>query len=319
MPPATPPAPNPTPPPPKPPKPSLFKELLSFKGGNGWTQIKTRATTIGAITGLFAFLVSIGLIAGYYYSQSQKKPPATSSNNVTTLTPDEINRLGQVGTSLGGNGQTLNIGADTIIRGKTDISGDLSVGGHFSANGPVTLSELNISGSTAVTGLNVGSNLNVSGTALFQKGLTVTGLATVSGNLSVSGTASITSINATSLSVRDLTITGPLLISHITTQGPPPTLTAGTAVGGGGTVSISGNDTAGTVNFNIGSSPPAGVLGTITFRAAYGTTVHVQLTPLSGAAASTPAYVTRSAAGFTVHTDSPPAAGTLSFDYLVTQ
>ena len=126
--------------------------------------------------------------------------------------------------------------------------------------------------------------------------------------------------NASAISVHNLSISGPLLISHIISQGPNPGIVPGTAVGSGGTVSISGNDTAGTVNLNIGNSPPAGVLGTITFRAAYTGTVHVLLSPLSGAAASTPAYVTRTGGGFQIHTDSPPPGGVgLSYDYFVTQ
>jgi hypothetical protein len=264
--------------------------------------------------------VCIGSVVGYYYAQSKKTPAKPNSPTVANLTPEEINKLSEIGSSLGNNGQVLNIGADTIFRNKIDVSGDLSVGGHFNANGPVTLSELNISGTTALSGLNVGSNMTVSGIASFQKGINVTGLAAVNGNLSVSGATSVNALNATTISVQTIAITGPLTISHLRTQGPAPAAAAGTAVGGGGTVSISGNDTAGTVNINTGNTPPAGILATITFRAAYSTTVHVLLTPLSGAAASTPAYVTRSGGAFQIHTDAPaPAGSSLSYDYFVTQ
>src|SRR6185369_17240436 len=137
-----------------------------------------------------------GLVGGYYYAQSKKPAPKTNAPTVSTLTPDEINKLSEVGTSLGNNGQTLNIGADTIFRSKIDVGGDLSVGGHFNANGPVTLSELNISGTTALSGLNVGSNLTVGGLATFQKGISVTGLAGINGNLNVSGATSVNALNA---------------------------------------------------------------------------------------------------------------------------
>jgi hypothetical protein len=306
MPPATPPI--PTEPTPKAPKSAR------------WNQLQSRATTIGSIVGLFIFLVCVGSVVGYYYAQSKKAPAKTNSPTVANLTPAEINKLSEIGSSLGNNGQVLNIGADTIFRNKIDVSGDLSVGGHFNANGPVTLSELNISGTTALSGLNVGSNMTVSGIASFQKGINVTGLAAVNGNLSVSGATSVNALNASTISVQTIAITGPLTISHLRTQGPAPAIGAGTAVGGGGTVSVSGNDAAGTVNINTGSTPPAGVLATITFRAAYSSTVHVLLTPLSGAAAGTPAYVTRSGGAFQIHTDSPPPAGSsLSYDYFVTQ
>jgi hypothetical protein len=270
--------------------------------------------------GLFVFLALIGGLAGYYYSQSRKSAASAPKNSVTTLSPSDLAKLGNVGTNLGSTGQTLNIGADALFRGKVDVSGDITIGGHLNANGPVTLSQLNITGTTAATGLNVGSNLNVSGNTTIGQGLSVGALATFASGINVGGSASFNALNAGSLSVRSISISGPLTIAHLSTQGPAPTLIAGTAIGGGGTVSISGNDTAGTVNFNTGGSPPAGILGTITFRAAYGTTVHVLLSPLTGAAADTPAYVTRTSGGFQIHTDSPPPSGAgLSFDYFVTQ
>jgi hypothetical protein len=311
MPPANQPAPTPTEPPA--PKKSVFKVAH-------WNQIQARATTVGSVTGLFVFLISVGSIGGYYYAQSKKTPTKTSGPTVANLTPSEINQLSQIGSSLGNSGQTLNIGADTIFRSKIDVGGDLSVGGHFNANGPVTLSELNISGTTALSGLNVGSNLTVAGLAGFQKGINVAGLTAINGNLSVSGSTNLNALNATTLSVQTLTISGPLSIGHLRTQGPAPAITAGTGVGGGGTVSISGNDTAGTININTGSVPPAGILASISFRAPFGATPHILLTPLSGPAAATPAYVTRSGSAFVVHTDvSAPAGSALSYDYFVTQ
>jgi hypothetical protein len=288
--------------------------------GSAFNRLKAKATAIGSVAGLFVFLMGVGTFIGYYYSQSKKPVPKASTPSISNLTPDEINKLGQIGQGLGNSGQVLNIGADSLFRGKVDIASDLSVGGHFNANGPVTLSQLNISGTTALTGLNVGSNLNVQGTAVFQNGVNVSGLLNDNGNLSVSGSLSASSVNASAISVHNLTISGPLQIGHVISQGPNPIIVAGTAVGGGGTVSISGNDTAGTVNINTGNSPPAGVLATITFRAPYTATVHVLLSPLSGAGAAVPAYVTRTSGGFQIHTDSPPPGGSvLSYDYFVTQ
>ncbi len=302
MPPATPPAPNP---PAKAPKSAR------------WNQLQSRATTIGSITGLFVFLISVGITGGYYYSQSKKPAAKPTTPSIANLTPEEINKLSEIGSSLGNTGQVLNIGADTIFRSKIDVGGDLSVGGHFNANGPVTLSELNISGTTALSGLNVGSNMTVSGTATFQKGIAVTGLAGITGNLNVSGAASVNSLNAATIAVQTITIAGPLTIGHLRTQGPAPTIVAG-SVGGGGTVSISGNDTAGTINVNTGGGP-GNLLATITFRAAFSSTVHVILTPLTGPAAAAQTYVTRTGGGFQIHANTPPGAAVLSYDYFVTQ
>jgi fibronectin-binding autotransporter adhesin len=284
--------------------------------GAAWDQLRERARSVGSIVALFGFLLLAGSAAGYFWSQAQKTPPPKAPT-VQTLSQDDINKLSQVSSNLGTTGQTLNIGANSLFRGKVDIGGDLSIGGHLSANGPVTLSSLNITGTTAATGLNVGSNLNVSGVTTLQKGVSVTGLASVNGNLNVSGAASVGSLNAAVIAVRSLSISGPLTVGHLATQGPAPTIAAN-SVGGGGTVSISGNDTAGQININTGTSPGS-TLATITFRAAFDLTVHVQLTPLTGPAAQAQTFITRNQGGFQIHANSAPGGSVLSYDYLVTQ
>ncbi len=282
--------------------------------------MKARANTVSGVAVLLLTLLVLGGVGGFFTNRAFNSPSGNSTTTVQTLTPDELSKLSQAGGTLGSTGQTLSIGADSLFKGNVGIGGDLSVTGRFNANGPVVLSQLNITGTTALTGLNVGSNLTVGGTTTLQKSLSVNDVVTINSGLNVAGTASINAINAASISVKNISITGALIISHLQTQGTVPTGTGGTAIGGGGTISISGNDTSGTFNANIGSGPPAGVIITVVFRAAYTATTHVLLTPLTSAAASTPAYVTRNATGFTVHTDTPPPAGsTLSYDYFVTQ
>ena len=282
-----------------------------------WDALRIRANTIASIGALFLFILVIGGVVGYFYSQSRKTAAPTPKPTVQTLSAEDLRKLTEVGANLGTTGQVLNIGASALFRGKVDVGGDLSIGGRLNANGPVTLSQLNITGTTAATGLNVGSNLIVGGSTTLQQGLTVTGLAAVNGGLNVSGAASFNTLNASTIAVRTISISGPLTIGHLATQGPPPTIVAN-SVGGGGTVSISGNDTAGTININTGGGPGA-ILATITFRAGYTATAHVLLTPLTGPAAAAQVFVTRNAAGFQIHANTPPAGSTLSFDYLVAQ
>lgn len=309
-----PPGTQPTSPPPLPPKPG------KTQSDRGWRRIRNRARVFATVSALFVFLVAIGSIGGYFYARSRTPAPTTNSPKITSLSPDDISKLSEIGTNLGNSGQTLNIGADALFRGNVDVTGKLTVGGPFNANGPVTLSQLNITGTTLLSGLNVGSNLTVGGNANLQQTLTVAGLATFTNGINAGGSSSMSALNAGSISVQTISISGPLTIRHLATQGPAPTFVTGTAVGAGGTGSLSGNDTAGTVNFNVGSSAPAGVLGTITFRAAFTSTPHVLISPLTGAAGTSGAYVTRTSGGFQVRTDSalPPGA-VLSFDYFVTQ
>ncbi len=311
MPPTTPPA-TPSGAAPTPPK-------APEKKTGSWIVINRRANSVANVIALLVAVLVLGGAVGFVV-ELYRHPATTSKPTVETLSPDDIRKLTDIGTSLGNSNQVLNIGANSVFHSNVDVGGDLSVGGHFNANGPVTLSQLNITGTTALTGLNVGSNLIVGGDTTLQKSLTVAQLATLNGGLTVNGSATIKSLNAGSIAVQSISIAGPLTIGHLITQGVTPTASAGTAVGPGGTVSISGDDTAGTVNINSSSSPTTGILMTVVFRAAYSSTARVIISPITAAAASTPTYVTRTATGFQLHSDvSTPASSTLSFDYIVVQ
>jgi hypothetical protein len=285
-----------------------------------WNKLTGRATTIASITALFAFLVAVGATVGYFWAQRNKPAGDTGKKTVIeTLSEEDLQKLNEIGANLGSSGQTLNVGANALFRGKADITGDLTIGGRLNANGPVTLSQLNISGETQSSGLNVGSNLTVAGTTTLGRNLTVGGATTINNNLTVTGSANVGSLNASTITVRTIAISGPLTVAHLVTSGPTPFVQAG-SIGSGGTVSISGNDTSGTVNINTGSGVGTNVLlATVTFRAAYGSTVHVQLSPLTSSAAGAGAYITRSPTGFTIRANTPAAGSTLSFDYLVAQ
>ena len=95
-------------------------------------------------------------------------------------------------------------------------------------------------------------------------------------------------------------------------------MTTGGAVGAGGTGSINGSDLAGTVTVNIGGSPSAGTLATVSFVNSYGSEPHVVVTPVGSSAAGLNWYITRSATGFVISTTNAPSASTsFSFDYVV--
>jgi hypothetical protein len=275
------------------------------KSKSSWNGLRTKANTIASIIAMFVFLIGGGSIVGYYYAQSKKPAPKSSKTTVQTLSPDELSKLGNISSNLGSGGQTLNIGADALFRGKANVVGDFTVGGHFTANGPVTLNQLTL------------ADLSVSGTTTLQNALTVNGLATFAKGISVTGASSLDSINANTIAVRNISISGPLTIGHLVTQGPAP-IVAANAVGAGGTVSISGNDTSGQVNINTGTGPGV-TLATITFRSTFGASVHVLLSPITSPAAAAQAYVTRNNGGFQIHANSAPAGAVLSYDYLVTQ
>lgn len=278
--------------------------------GRSWNRLSHRANIAASITALFVFLVAIGGAIGYFYAVSKHQSTTASGPKVQSLSQSDLQKLGQIGSNLGTNNQVLNIQADALFRGQADVVGNLTVGGKLDATGTTTLKQLDVTGALTTAAL------NVTGATTFQNALTVTGLATF-GSLTVSGATNLATINANNITVRQIAINGPLTVGHLVTQGAAPSIAAG-ADGTGGTVSISGNDTTGQVNVNTGAGPGT-TLATITFKAAYGASVHIQLTPLTASAASAQAFVTRSATGFVIHANTTPVGSTLSFDYLVTQ
>lgn len=279
-----------------------------------WRALSNHARIAGQISGLLVVLLGIGFAGGFYFLKLNTPAPTTSTpTTVTSLSAEDLAKLSQSSASLGSSGQTLNIGADALFRGKADVTGNLTVGGNLVANGPVSLSALSLTGSG---GLSVTGPTNLASTTTISRSLSVSELITASG-LNVSGTTSTNTLNATSITVRNLLISGPLTVGHIVTQGVAPSISAA-AVGAGGTVSISGNDTAGTVNVNTGTGP-GNTLATITFRGAYGSAPRVILTPLTDAAAAAGAYITRSATGFQLRIRTPVNGVVLSYDYIVVQ
>lgn len=179
-----------------------------------------------------------------------------------------------------------------------------------------------VNGSLATTSnLEVGGNENIKGTSTIQGAVGINSNLAVRGALSVGGALSAGSLNVGSLAVSNVNASGNLSFGgHLVPSGPAPTATASVAAAGG-TVSIEGNDTAGTVTVHVGNgSPLAGELAIVSFKTAFAGSPKVQLTPINGAAAGLSYYATRSAGFFTINSASTPASdGTYVFDYLVTE
>ncbi len=167
----------------------------------------------------------------------------------------------------------------------------------------------------------VGGNLAIKGTTTFQGAVGINSNLAVRGSLSVGGVLSAGSLNVGSLGVSTINISGNLnFAGHIVPSGASPSVKSSVAANGG-SVTIDGNDTAGTITINIGSGAVLpGELAIINFRSAFTGTPKVQLTPINSQASALNYYATRSPTFFTVETSSPPVAGaSYVFDYLITQ
>jgi carbonic anhydrase/acetyltransferase-like protein (isoleucine patch superfamily) len=290
-----------------------------------------KATFIGI--GVVVAILAINAVVIAFVVQGQSQANAQGSQSDVTISPAVLDTLGVSRNAVGDLGTQLVVGPDSTFDGTVTISKDVSIGGELKLNGKLSvsdasltslqagntsLSKLNVNGEASANSLKLGQNLSVVGTSTLQgqvtigQLLTVNNNAVIAGNLSVGGTISTASFRANSLtSNTTLTIGG-----HVISQGNPPSVAGGGALGSNGTVSISGNDAAGTVAVNVGVGASSGVLAQVTFRSQYSSTPHVVVTVVGHSANY---YINRTSTGFTIVASSPLAAAGYAFDYIVVQ
>jgi len=281
------------------------------------SKIRKWISTINPYLLLFIVVVIIGIVVIIVANQvNQQDSRVTLELSDQELDQGAIDELVAAESNIGTVDQTLTVAANAIFEGKILVKDNLDVAGSINVGGPLSLPGITVAGESSFEDVSVSNNLSILGSASIQQSLTVQGSATVNGGLSVGGTVSAAAISADSVE-----FTGDLqLTRHIDTGGGTPNIARGTAVGSGGTVSISGNDVAGTVTVNTGGSPPAGEFARITFRNAYNTTPNVQLTPANSNSGGLNYYVTRTASRFTVNTAGVPnASTTYVFDYFIAE
>lgn len=272
-------------------------------------------------------LPALLLIAGgvTYYAYTQRDETVVidgQSVDTANLSQDDLSRLAAEQAEIDNTNKVLNVAANSVfdgtmlVKSSLDVQGQLRVGQELSLNdlavaGQSTLNNLDVAGDANLQGDTLaGGNLNVQNNLVVNSGLTVGGSATFAGNLT-----------ANSIETGSLSFNGDLIMSgHVITSGAQTTASRGSAVGGGGTVSISGNDTAGTVNINTGGGTSGGILVNVGFGRAYGSTPRVIVTPVGAGAGSLNWYVVRSGTGFSIRTtNAPSASANFGFDYFVIQ
>jgi cytoskeletal protein CcmA (bactofilin family) len=260
-------------------------------------------------------LVVAGVIALVNYLNSQKAPvvPDVASQQLST---DALKQLANTDATVGNSSQTLTIQGNTIITGQTLTRGNLNVAGNFQTGGSITAPNLTISGTanlgtTQVQSLQVQANVAIQGTTTLR-------------DLNISGAASFSgAITASQITVTRLILSGNAELqvpNHIAFTGPTPSHTITNApLGDGGTASILGSDTAGTININTGSNTVAGCFLQVNFAQAFTNQPHVIISPVGISAGETEYYVNRNTSGFSVCTAiAAPPNQTFSFDYFVT-
>jgi cytoskeletal protein CcmA (bactofilin family) len=263
---------------------------------------------------IFVILILLAVGAVLFAAKSAKKPPPKKTTT-HSLTDQQIANLKGSTTLVGDAKQTLDVQSNSIFEGQVLLRNSLNVAGAIQAGGNVSVPSIKVGGVANLGQAQIDSSFNVAGDSVLQ------GQLTVQKSLSVAGAVSVGSLSASQLTVTSLQLKGDLNISkHVITSGSPVGRTSGTGLGAGGTVSVNGNDVAGTITVNTGSSPAAGLFATVSFTQKFTSTPHVIITPVGSAAGSVNYYVNRDTGGFSIGASTPaPAGSSFSFDYFVVQ
>jgi len=261
---------------------------------------------------LFLILITSAGAAVFVTSKGQQDEKATKTTGQSSLTTQQLAELASNSTIIGDPKQTLNVQSNSVFEGQVLMRNDLNVAGELKVGRPLSIPTLKVGGESTLGQLQVNESLSVSGNTTLQ------GQLTVQKSLSVTGAASFTTLSVAQLNVGSLQFSGDLAISrHVAPSGSLPSKTNGPALGGGGTASVSGADTAGTVTINTGSSPSIGCFVTVNFAQKFNTTPRVVISPSNSSSAVLNYYTNRSAANFSLCTaNAPSASTTYIFDYI---
>lgn len=264
---------------------------------------------------IFILVVVLAILVttvSYINSKRAEKP---DKQQLTTepLSQEALDQLRQTDVKVGDPKQVLTVESNAIFAGKVLIRDSLEVAGSIKAGSGLNASSLSVSGTSLFNQVQANS-LQISGSGTIQGPLNVQNNLSVSGSGSFGGT-----LSAARLNIQDLQINGDLKFTrHIDAGGGTPGKSDGSALGGGGSSSVSGTDTAGSININTGGSPGPGCFVNINFTQRYNSTPHVVITPVGSAAGSISYYINRSSTGFSVcTTNSAPGGQNFGFDYIV--
>ncbi len=265
---------------------------------------------------LFLLIVVIGgAIAAVNYLNSQKQAPAADIAS-QKLTQDALKQLANTDATVGNTNQTLTIQGNAIIAGQTLMRGNLNVAGNVQSGGSITGPSITISGTANLgqaqaNSLQVAQNVAIQGTTTLR-------------DLNVAGTTSFSgAVTASQITVTNLILNGNASLqvpNHISFPGASPGRSINSGVlGGGGSASINGSDTTGTININTGNNPTPGCFAQLTFNRPFTNQPHVIVSPVGSAAGQTQYFVTRTTTGFSICTaNAAPANQAFAFDYFVT-
>jgi cytoskeletal protein CcmA (bactofilin family) len=261
---------------------------------------------------VLVILIAVGVTVTLFLKDRSAKNQTESIINSQSLSDSALKQLANSDVTVGNSKQVLKVESNAIFSGSVLVRNDLEVAGSIKVGAELQLPGITVSGNSRFNqlqadNLTIGSNATVQGTLVAKKGITVT------------GNSSFDNLSAAQITTTAFQLNGELkLTNHITAGGPNPGVGRGNAVGSGGTASVSGSDTTGSIVINTGSNTGAGCFATITFARKFSSTPHVVITPIGSGAAGIAYYVNRSSSDFSVCTTSPaPVGQTFGFDYMI--
>jgi cytoskeletal protein CcmA (bactofilin family) len=286
-----------------------------------------KGTFIGLAVVIAILVINVVVVGFILKSKSSSKN--SDANSQVTISPNVLNQLGVSSNPVGDSGVKLTVGPDAEFKGKLTVAGDTIIGGQLKLNGKITgteasftqleagktsLSQLDVNGATILhNDLAIAGKTQLQGAVTISQLLTVNNSVNISGNLAVGGILSANSFSAHSLTSNStLTING-----HVLTGGLTPSISKGTGLGTNGTVGISGNDSAGTISFNVGVGATSGTIASLAFKTQYDRTPRVVITAVG--AADTFYLTFSNSSGFGVGVGSTLPPGGYSINYIVEQ
>lgn len=287
-----------------------------------------KATFIGIA--VVAAILAVNALAVTFVLKHQSKSNNSLGDQKVEISSSALSKLGVNDTAVNDAGIELTVGPSARFSNNVTVSGNASIAGQLTLNstfsatnanitqlqaGNTTLTGLNVNGNGTLSNLNVRSGLVVAGTTQFQGAVTAEQLFSVNNNLNVSGSLTV----GGALSAGSFQISNLILYGHVMSAGSSPSISAGSVIGSEGTVSISGDDEAGTIAINAGTGASSGIVASITFRTPYTSTPHVIVSSIGYGLI---VYVNRSDSGFSIGVSSltPLSGGNgYAFDYIVEQ
>lgn len=295
------------------PKPPILPDSQLEKDNSAYKKTLNKIAQKSSIyLPMFIILIfAVATITILDYSNTQKPKPTIAEQ---TLTPQALSRLANNNEVVGNSNQVLTVQSSSIFNGQVLMRSNLQVAGKLQVGGSLSLTGITVSGNSVFNQMQVNKNLSVGGNTNVQGTLAIQNNISVNGNGTFAG-----AVSAPQITVGSLQLSGDLTLTHnFYAGGSIPRSSTDGAVGSGGTTSLNGSDTAGTITINTGGGPSAGCYINVAFVTPFTSTPHVLLTPVGPTSTNLLYYINRSTTSFSMcSANSPQASQTYTYDYFV--